>query len=670
MTMKTRIFSMLLVVVMLVVSLAGCAYSYEKDDMDNYVEFNLEAFKAAIADLKIEDATFGHSESERQKKVVDAIITSLAGLVDATDTSNRVTDKVIGDNDLLYYCYYVTGVDKDDKAFTGYAASMKQSAAVKLQLGLSTTKDLAAKIEAKILEGDNWDFKDKAYDTSATSSTAVKAGDLAYVTYTVTDAEGVEVTYTNARVLAAAEAPAEGAEATSFEQHLIGMKPTVKVEADKKFGTDTYSDVTVNWIVNKGEEIAIDDYKPESKTEIEVVGSKTKVDLKEAKSLVYHVYPVYFIDVVEYNSDKYNATLILKDLLGSSLNAGVIEEKDEDGNVTVAGVDPTLDIFTDNGYKTSDGTLMNAIAKELVDLIKAHGEAETEYEEAEKDYDTAEAAYDKNKTPENKSAMDTAETAKNNAKTAMDEADKKVDDQIVKLLSCTKADADSAEAAIVKQYSEYRYESLEKTYENSIVESIAKAIHEAAVANIKYNSLPKKAVKEAYELLLNNYEYDFYEGTVSSSTSGSSSSTSGVTNYEYFHGEFYDYLRQVDELEALGVKADSSKDDVKAAITKQAEASVKDTMVIYVLKDACESISNKDLAVSDEDVKAFKDSINYILLQYYVGTNNIKESYYMPALQFDKVMDHLTEIDEDAVADANNADDKRVVFKNIGYDFK
>ena len=33
-------------------------------------------------------------------------------------------------------------------------------------------------------------------------------------------------------------------------------------------------------------------------------------------------------------------------------------------------------------------------------------------------------------------------------------------------------------------------------------------------------------------------------------------------------------------------------------------------------------------------------------------------------------MDHLTEIDEDAVADANNADDKRVVFKNIGYDFK
>ena len=653
--MKKRIFSMILVVVMLVASLASCAYNYEKDDMSNYVTFDQEAFKAAIQGLKIEDATFGHDETERQKKVVDAIINSLAGLA---DTSAKVTEGKIGANDILYYCYYATGVDKDDKAFTAYAASMKESAAVKLQLGLSTTKDLAAKIEAAIKD---FDLKDQAYKTETGSTVAVAAGDLVYVTYTVTDKEGVETTYTNARVEVAAEltgAPAEGSEAktaASFAEYLIGMKPATKVADDKKFGDLTYSDVTVNWIVKNGVAVEITDYKPEAKTEVDVVGSKTKVDLKEAKELTYHVYPVYAIDVVEYNSEAYTATLILKDILGTTLSAGEIAE---DGTVT----DGTLALFTDNGYKNGEET-MNAIVKELVTRITAFSDAETKYDNAVKSYDDAVSALNKNDTPENQEAKATAETAKNNAKTEMDAKEGEVDAQITKLLGCTKEGAASAEEAVKADYSKYRYNSLETSYKSSVTQSIAAAIHAAAVSAITYNTLPEKAVKEAYKSLMNDYKYDFYEGTASSDSSSSSSSSTSVSNYKYYSGDFNAYLRANVE----GLTETSSKDDIKAAVMAEAEVVVKDIIVIYVLKDACESIFDTDLAVTDDDVDEFKQSINYILLQYYTGKNKIDEKYYMHTLQFDKVLDYLTEIDEDAATDANN---KKIVYKHVAYDFK
>ena len=653
--MKKRIFSMILVVVMLVASLASCAYNYEKDDMSNYVTFDQEAFKAAIQGLKIEDATFGHDETERQKKVVDAIINSLAGLA---DTSAKVTEGKIGANDILYYCYYATGVDKDDKAFTAYAASMKESAAVKLQLGISTTKDLAAKIEAAIKD---FDLKD-AYKTETGSTVSVSAGDRVYVTYTVTDKEGVETTYTNALVKAEplTGAPAEGSTvntAASFEEYLVGMKVATKVAADKKFDgdTNTYSDVTVNWIVKQGTAVEITDYKPEAKTEVEVVGSTTKVDLKEAKELTYHVYPVYAIDVVEYNSEAYTATLILKDILGTALSAGEIAE---DGTVT----DGTLALFTDNGYKNGEET-MNAIVKELVTRITAFSDAETKYDNAVKSYDDAVSALNKNDTPENQEAKATAETAKTNAKTEMDTKEGEVDAQITKLLGCTKEGAASAEDAVKADYSKYRYNSLETSYKSSVTQSIAAAIHAAAVSAITYNTLPEKAVKEAYKSLMNDYKYDFYEGTASSSSSSSSSSSTSVSNYKYYSGDFNAYLRANVE----GLTETSSKDDIKAAVMAEAEVVVKDIIVIYVLKDACESIFDTDLEVTDDDVDEFKQSINYILLQYYTGKNKIDEKYYMHTLQFDKVLDYLTEIDEDAATDANN---KKIVYKHVAYDFK
>lgn len=660
-TMKKRILSMLLVVTMLVLTLAGCAYKYEKDDMSKYVSFNREAFAKALLELKVEDATFGHDEAARQGKVKDAIISSLASIA-GTD---KVTDKVIGANDLLYYCYYVTGTDETGD-FVGAAASMKQSAAVKLQLGLSTTEGIGEKIEAAIA---GYDFKDKAYDTSTSSSTEVKAGDLVYVTYSVVGADNKTTTYTNARLdLTGVEAVPEGGTATSLEQALIGKKVTVKTD-EIKVGEVTYKNVTVNWTVKAGTALPEIDFKPTESTKVSVVGRTSTVDLSSDKvsNVKYHVYPVYFVDVVEYGSADYTATLILKEIIGDSLAAGEFEVKDEAGEVTTAATDGTLPIFKDNDFKAADGTAMHDVAKKLVELFDKLAEAEADYDEKETAFDDLDSDYkESDASEEEKQAYADAKKAKEDADTAKKNAEKAVDDQIAILVACKKGEV-TAEDTIKTQYFDYRYDSLETSYKSSMKKNAAKAIYAAALECMEWKKdgdsliLPKKALKKAYNSIMDTYEYEYYEGTTSQKLENEDGTTTNasVPNYTLYES-LEAFLRT-----KLGLAEDASKDDIKAAINKKAEAAVKDTVVVYLLKQEVEAIYDTDLEVTKDDIKAFEASINYILLQYYSGASEVKDEYYKPALQLDKVVNFLVEIDEEAVVA-----DKSITFKNIKYTFK
>ena len=679
MTMKKRILSLLLLVVMLVGLLASCAYKYEKDDMSKYANFNADKFKATLAALEITDATFGHSEEARQAKVVDAIITALAGVA---DTGTRVKDKVIGDNDLVYYCYYVTGKDKDGNAFVGAASSMKESAAVKLQLGLSTTEGLAAKIEALLV---GYDLNGKNYTTTTASGTAAEAGQIVYVTYSKV-VDGVTTTYTNDRLQVAEPtgAPAEGSTAktaTTFLEALCGMKPTVKKD-ELKFtegGKEvTYKNVTINWIVTGGTELLVNDYKPTETTSVNVVGKTAKVDLSKATELVYHVYPVYFIDVVEYGSADYTATLILKEILGDGIVAGEVEVKNDKGEVTTEAADGTLGVFTDNSYKAADGKAMNEVAKKLVELFETLAEKEKTYDSKAAEYDELTDGYKESDASQaEKDAVADAKEAMDTAKEEMVAAEADVDAQIAKLVACETADGKKAEDAIKADYFTYRYKALENSYKNTLKKSVAKAIYKAALESIEWKTsgdsvvLPKKAVKEAYNSIMDSYEYEYYEGTTSTKVEGSSENVS-VPNYTLYESREA-YLRK-----ALGLAEDASKDDIKAAITAEAEAAVKDTVTVYILKAELEAIYKETLEITKEDVETFKNSINFILLQYYVGSNDVDDKYYKPALQLDKVMDFITEIDEDACSDhkddnsddkcdecGKDVDDKSVTFKHV-----
>ena len=96
--MKKRIISLILVVVMAVLTLASCAYSYADDDMTQYATFDKAAFAAAIKEFDIEDADFTEDEETRVKKVLDKIYTTLAG---KADTEDHKTEVVPGVNDTL-----------------------------------------------------------------------------------------------------------------------------------------------------------------------------------------------------------------------------------------------------------------------------------------------------------------------------------------------------------------------------------------------------------------------------------------------------------------------------------------------------------------------------------------------------------------------------------------
>ena len=118
--MKKRIISFILVIVLSVLALASCAYSYQNDNMENYVDFNKTEFLKALKSLKIVDADFGTDEEGRKNIVDDDIITILAG---KADTDNKITVGTPSKNDKYYYCYYATFVNDKKETVTVYASS-------------------------------------------------------------------------------------------------------------------------------------------------------------------------------------------------------------------------------------------------------------------------------------------------------------------------------------------------------------------------------------------------------------------------------------------------------------------------------------------------------------------------------------------------------------------
>ena len=670
--MKKRIIGMLLLVCMLVTALASCAYSYENDDMTKYVTFDKDAFLAGLQALEIEDADFGTDEAKRQEKVWDAIYTTLAGKVDSDEHKTEGNpDKY----DLLYYCYYATFVEGEGdaaKTVTVYASSMKESSATKLQLSLTSNKDLnkliADKVAELIAEGG---AGLKYYKTKTTGNTAGENTVVVSYTKTVKSADGADVktTYTNQKVTLPAGCtgtPAEGSDVNTpanFLEYLIG-KEVNKDLGSTSFGEgdakETYSGIRINWLIEAGMdgEFTVEHTPFTEKKEVKALDGST-VDLKD-KKLTYHIYPAYFLE-----TPALDAEIILDQLLGNSFKAG----GDADKNGTIEDSEKgTLDIFTDDGYKNGDETL-NAMVTKLIELLSDRATKQTALDNAQKTYDDAKAAHDKTSTPtqDQKNALETATTALNKAKEELGEenedgtftggAKKAVADQLAKILAAKKEGSEVSIAdAIVNSYKDYRYNTLEKTYESDIKSNLAQAIYDLAVKTIVYkDNLPEQAVNEAYDLLINNYEYDFYEGKYTDSSS-SSSSTSNKTNYEQFGGNFLSYL-----IKELGMKTTDTKEQVYAAIREDAKKAVKEKILIYVLKSA---VADADkVKVTDEDVDTFKAGINYLLLQYYMGQNNVKESYYMPALQFDKVMNYFLEVDE-------TNEENLIKYVRIAYTFK
>ena len=663
--MKKRIISLILVVVMAVLALAGCAYSYAKDDMSNYATFDKAAFLAALTDGKITitDGTFGTDSAKRDEQVLDNIFTTIAK---NAGTDNKVTEGVAGKYDVLYYCYYAT--DANGNVF--YASKMAESSLTNFQFGLSTVEGLNEKIAALFAGVDVKDYiyttvtADKA-DTADVQENKTTVGDTVYVSYTkefsqialdkdgkpMVDDNGDQITETK-KVTVAYQKVEDLQSTDAFEAQLVNrvvgetntfdiIDATLNLGSDEK-NTVKYTGVKVHWIVDNEKEIGTVTHTPytSSKEETNVFGDK--VQLKDVE-LTYHIFPVYLIGV----GDEVTAELVLE-YFYSSLVATEEHSDDEEHEDEEEHKHPyVFDSLENGGFKNGEKTL----AELVEELVTKRSDLST----AEKDRDTAQSNYDK-ATGEKKSEKE----ALDEAKEKVTKLEGEVKALVESILGCTNDADDDVKAALVADLKDYQYDSLEKTYKNEIKQNLAKEVYALAEKYITYKTdeddkpvLPWKAVYAAYDRIENNHKYDFYEGSYSDSSSSSSTSSSTESNYKHYNGNFNEYLL----VQYFGTNASKyTMQDVYDKMGAEAEQSVRDIILVYTLVEIYNE--EKDLSVTDKQIDDFK--LTY--LWYFYGSIMVEDDY-KTALLFDNLMNYILEENEEA-------EGNKVEYVRVKYDFK
>ena len=704
--MKKRIISLILVVVMSLLTLSGCAYSYEKDDMTNYASFDSAKFLAAIQALDIEEGTFGTDEETRWVKVQDAIISAIASK--AADKTNKINEGKVGAYDILYYSYFYTiTVGEGENAKTLYFDTNKMTeASSNVQFGLSANEEGKLSGELQQAFADKFEFvKDNSetadnneanyYVTSKTGKVEPKENKFlgVNVTYKVADkdAEGnlsTAVKHTNETVFV--PFVAEGAEVNTFVKYLFGKSIGAVEDFTVENGDGTslvYSEITINFTLNwaggnddgndfapivigddEGEEIKYEK-KSSDKDETKVTdsyGNTTTAGELNGKTMVYYIFPVYFVDVEENLTVE---TLLYKifgeNLSSTSLEIFGAESEYKNGEDKISALVDALKTkikeyntaekavtTADTTYNTKLSALKNAITNadqktKFDGLVKAALDAfEAQRTATSENAETAKAAYktayealtnyldgtdhgvgDASKKTEFKSAYD----AKITAIEKFDAADKARTEAKDKVLGCLENKEEMA-GKILEAYRESQYDSLEAAYRSEITDAVADEIIHLAQECITYNGkYPKKALKEAIERVENELKYNFYTGTYS----GTDTSLKGKTNYVAFDGSFDRYVVSVSD---LGLNAESTKADIDAAIKAKAEAAIRDVILVYTLVDCLNSLDGVEIALTKEEKKNIKTQVN--------NYSNVRESDFKVAYMLDKVFDYFMELED------------------------
>ena len=441
-----------------------------------------------------------------------------------------------------------------------------------------------------------------------------------------------------------------------------------------------YTSTKVNWIVESElnpimveytpYEEALKDDKSNKKEETNIWGEKITLN---GKKLTYAIFPVYYIDVLDYTTDAKAdlAEFILDNFYSiakSTKTADHDHTEEEHEHETVFVFESLNKDKNGKEYKNGDKTLATLVG-ELVDLYTTYTDKEKALTSALTALKTAQSNLAKTSyAPSSaeygalKTKLENAETTYISAKTAEQTEKAKINTKIDDILKCKKGDA-KVEDALVADYKTYQYDTLESKYKDDIKTKLATKIIEYLQKNITYKSnLPKKAVKNAYDAIMNVHKYNFYEGNYSSGSSTSSSTTSSETNYKHYNGDFNAYL--IDKV----TSNKGTMKDVEAAIQKEAETTVKDIIMIYVFADAVEAKwSSADVILTKAEKKQIKKDLENtaLLYQQYYGITynyNVDDSYH--AEQFDKVMNYLLELGKE------KENDNFVYYKNITYKFE
>ena len=687
--MKKRIICLILAVVMLSLSLVGCAYSYEDDELGKYVNFDEEAFKAALLNLSIKDGDFTEDEETRNNKVTDAVYSALAAK--PSDTTKH--DKgVIGEHDKVSYSYYITVKNEDGSETQFLPEYMDTSKAKTLILGQKIQTNLEKKIN-EVLKG--YDLTDKAY--SRTTSGAVDVNKLVSITYTLKYADKI-VEVANDIVTLDNSNPIHKA---LIDKNAIGTKlDDFTIPANSGFTFKgaviaeeiTISGAKIDYAIN-GEPFTVTDVTYDKATALKDVLGKGEVDVN-GKELIYHVYVVNYTSV-----DELNAANIIKLVYGKNLTKDTLKDIVLFGagknNATEDEQKAFLETLTISGKldgaSTDEGTIdFDTFADKLVTALSDYETKKSAQTKASDDQASAKDKYDEAVAEAEKNPSDTANEAVTSAKTKLDEMDASLktanenfeaavntrDELIAAFLTGdyksilaakeaynaakndeTKAAYDAMKnpaltegskaaennSLIVKGYENYKYDEFQTEYRADIKANVVKAVLEAIEKHVTIKEdvgYPKKAVDEAYDMLINKYKYNFYNGKYTDSDGKTVKNEDGVeiTNYTYYTGSFKTYL-------VAAVSADYAKvgdyDAAKEALRAWAQEQVATVLKYSFIAQYYDE--QLGLVYTDKEFKKYKkdDSNSYESKEFQHGESTVRNG-----LQFEKLMNHFAKTNE------------------------
>ena len=639
--MKNRIISLLLVVVSCVLLLTGCAFNYQKKDLGEYASFDKTAFAELLKAVEVVEGEFKNDdEGTRDQLVKDEIYNRL---VKYAEDEDKIATGTVSEKDILYYCYYIvaTFAEKEtvegaeqtvDKSYTFYATNMTASKFQKLAL-YNLTKDVDKKIMAAFVGEDATAYNfatDGAYTTKDASTDVAVAGKVVYVSYKLT-VGSTTTEYTNQRI----ELPAE--DDGTFAGYLIG-KNIATTLTDKTIGEgDTaqkYTGIKINWMVESGKGVEIvfentvgEDGKDVINNPFTTTTSQKSDDgetknLKDAKKVVYHVYPVARQEIAELTEQ--TGKIVFTTLLGDAI------------------APTSLPSLSKADYKYTDGdkeVTIKTLIEELATKYKAVSDAKTAYD----------------KSPTNTDLKDKWESAK------AEVTDAKLDEYWAKMLKCAEAAEEDLSKVLYKEYTESVYDELETKYNEEIADKVAVVVWKMVQDNVKNVSAPKKAVKDAYNHNLEAYKYDYYTGKVDGSTA--SDAKKNIDEYASFRDYLVAKAAKIAKEELGKTDTIDTYDKACDVLEEYATVQVKEYIVIWTVAKAY------DIEVADTEVE------NFALLQSYymqiygmsVTADQILERYseenIRTYLAFDKLMAYFleTQADDEATADVDEADASKYV---------
>ena len=634
--MKNRIISMLLVVVSCVLLLTGCAFNYQKKDLSEYATFDKAAFAELLKAVEVTEGEFKYEDEDTRNQLVkDEIYNRLVKYVDDED---KITTGTIAEKNLLYYCYYIVATfeeketvegteTKVDKSYTFYATNMTASKFQKLAL-YNLEKDVDKKImEAFLGEGvPAYDFgTDGAYVTKDASTDVAEAGKVVYVSYKLT--VGSKTTeYTNQRITLPAE------DDGTFAGYLVG-KNIATTLTDKTFGegetAQKYSGIKINWMVESGKGVEVvfentvdEEEKPVINNPFTTTTSQKSDDgvtknLKDAKKVVYHIYPVARQEIGELTEE--TGKLVFTTLLGDAIAPTSL---------------PSLS-KADYKYTEGDKTVtIKSLIEELAEKYKALSDAKSAYDKSPANADL------KKKWEDAKAAV----------------ADDKLDEYWNKMVKCAEAKEENLSKVLFEEYTESVYDELEAEYNEEIADKVAVAIWKMIQDNVKNVTAPERAVKDAYKHNLESYKYDYYTGNVDGSTA--SDAKKNIDEYDSFRDYLIAKAAKIAKDELGKTETVDTYDKARDVLEAYAETQVKEYIVIWTAAKAYE------IEVVDTEVENFALIQSYYMQIYgmNVTADQIIERYseenIRTYLAFDKLMAHFleTKADDEDTADVDESD--------------